>query len=114
MALTGAGAAGYLGGWWIPNQPDLHVFPVRGIDVSHHQGTIDWKAVPREKCQFVYIKATEGGDFRDRNFVENWRGSADAGLRRGAYHFFSLKTPGARQAANFIETVPLDPEALPP
>jgi lysozyme len=63
---------------------------------------------------FAYIKATEGGDRRDRRFAENWAGAGRAGIARGAYHFFTLCRPGADQAANFIATVPPDPAMLPP
>jgi len=104
----------YWRGWWIPNQPERKQYPVRGIDVSGHQGEIEWARIPRDEVQFAYLKATEGGDFRDRRFAENWRASAAAGLRRGAYHFFTFRATGAQQAANFIATVPKNPQALPP
>jgi len=96
---------------WHPPERD---YPAQGIDVSHHQGRIDWLAVKGEGVDFAYIKATEGGDHRDRRFAENWRGTAAAGIRRGAYHFFTLCRPGADQAANFIAAVPAEPGALPP
>jgi lysozyme len=109
-ALAGA----HFRGWWVPNMPNQNAFPIRGIDVSRHQGPIEWKAVRGGSIQFAYIKATEGGDFRDERFSENWQSAAAAGLRRGAYHFFTLKSSGAAQAANFIAVVPKDPDALPP
>lgn len=112
--LVIAGGSAYWTGLWIPNYPAVATYPVRGIDVSNHQGSIDWSQVPRGPVHFVYIKATEGQDFRDARFVENWQGSARAGLKRGAYHFFTLKSTGRQQAANFIAVVPKDPEALPP
>jgi lysozyme len=63
---------------------------------------------------FAWIKATEGGDFVDARFAENWRASARAGLLRGAYHFFTFCRPGREQAANFIAHVPVEQGALPP
>ena len=45
--------------------PDHDVFPVRGIDVSHYQGVIDWERVSREGLHFAYVKVSEGGDWRD-------------------------------------------------
>jgi lysozyme len=63
---------------------------------------------------FAYIKATEGGDHVDRSFEDNWEGAASAGVDRGAYHFFTLCRPGREQAENFLDTVPDDPDALPP
>jgi lysozyme len=89
-------------------------YDVIGVDVSHHQGRIDWKALADDGITFAYIKATEGENFRDANFATNWAQAAHAGLFRGAYHFFTLCRPGADQAGNFIAQVPRDPNALPP
>jgi len=85
-----------------------------GVDVSWHQGAIDWRALTATDVRFAYIKATEGGDHIDPRFAENWRGAAKAGLRRGAYHFFTLCQSGARQAAHFTAIVPNEPGALAP
>ena len=100
---------------WFPRyRPELRDGESYGVDVSHHQGEIDWERVAGDDIEFAYIKATEGGDFVDVSFEANWRGAADAGLDRGAYHFFTLCRPGKDQAANFLATVPPDPDALPP
>ncbi len=88
-------------------------YAVKGIDVSHHQGEIDWQALRASGIRFAYIKATEGASFRDPRFAENWRRSREAGILRGAYHFFSLCKSGAEQAANFIAVTPVDPQSLP-
>ena len=96
---------------WRPSETD---FPRQGIDVSHHQGRIDWPALPDQGVDFAYIKATEGGDHRDRLFAANWAAAERAGIARGAYHFFTLCRGGAEQAANFIAAVPVDADALPP
>lgn len=85
-----------------------------GIDVSSHQGNIDWPRVRSDGIEFAYIKATEGGDFVDDHFATNWADARAAGLQRGAYHFFTLCRPGADQADNFLRTVPHDADALPP
>jgi len=87
---------------------------VQGIDVSHHQGAIAWPAVADDGVRFVWIKATEGGDWVDARFAENWEGAGQAGIARGAYHFFTFCRPGAEQAANFLETVPVVEGELPP
>ncbi|MGI9406121.1 MAG: glycoside hydrolase family 25 protein [Hyphomicrobiaceae bacterium] len=96
---------------WI--EPALFLHEVHGIDVSHHQGPIDWKAVANDDVAFAYIKATEGGDYVDPRFAENWPAAAEAGVPRGAYHFFTQCRTGEIQARNFIRTVPLDKGALP-
>ena len=87
---------------------------VIGVDVSNHQADIDWRALAGDGVAFAYIKATEGGDFRDRRFQQNWNAARAAGITRGAYHFFTQCKPGAEQAANFIGTVPKEAGALPP
>ena len=111
LGLLGAGV------WFVflPNwRPQLRAGERFGIDVSSHQGSIQWQRVAGDEIRFAYIKATEGSDFTDRRFVENWRGAGAAGLRRGAYHYFTLCTPGADQAANFLRIAPPDAGALPP
>lgn len=95
-------------------QPDRERYPLRGIDVSHHQGAIDWHAVARDDVAFAYLKVSEGGDHRDRRFLENWRAARAAGIATGAYHFFTFCRSGAEQARNFIEAVPFASDALPP
>ncbi len=106
--------AAYFGGWWIPNNPSLAVYPVRGIDISHHQGKIDWKAVATSGISFAFIKASEGSDFQDERFLKNLREATQAGIPCGAYHFFTLKASGLSQAQNFIRTVPKNLLRLPP
>ena len=87
---------------------------VRGLDVSRHQGRIDWPIVFDADARFVWIKATEGGDYLDPSFRRNWYLSRAAGLRRGAYHFVTWCRKAEEQAAWFIANVPADPDALPP
>jgi lysozyme len=100
--------------WFRYYQPDRVRYSIRGIDVSHHQGAIDWPKVAADDVAFVYLKATEGGDHRDRRFAENWRASRAAGIDAGAYHFFTFCRPGAEQAQNFLAVVPIAHDALPP
>jgi lysozyme len=105
------------GGWllWLPAwRPALHTGESYGIDVSAHQGEIDWPAVAADDIEFAYLKATEGADFTDRRFAANWDGVERAGLRRGAYHFYSLCSSGAAQARHFLSVVAPDPSVLPP
>ncbi len=87
------------------NMPTQDEFPVRGVDVSHHQGKIDWMALRGSGIRFAYIKATEGGDFVDPDFARNWTEAESAGIARGAYHFFTLCRSGEEQARHFLRTV---------
>ena len=93
--------------------PNVDAYQVRGIDISHYEGDIDWSKVKTDGLSFVYIKATEGGDGLDDKFAANWKGAEGAGLARGAYHFYNFCKDGAVQAANFMKTVPVEAGALP-
>lgn len=89
-------------------------YTVRGFDVSHHQGKIDWKKISPQQYQFVYLKATEGGDYVDPLFQDNWLEARERGLHVGAYHFYNLCRDAESQSQNFIHTVPIKVNALPP
>lgn len=94
-------------------------YKVHGIDVSHHQGEIDWEAVKATDKQeypirFVFMKATEGGDYKDKRFDENFRQVREAGLVRGAYHFYNPNSDPIRQADFFISQVKLEKGDLAP
>jgi lysozyme len=100
--------------WYRTYRPDPSRYPVRGVDVSHHQGPIDWEALAADEVAFAYVKASEGATWRDTMFERNWREARQAGLAVGAYHFFTLCRPGRVQAANFLAAAPRPPNALPP
>lgn len=85
-----------------------------GIDVSSHQRDIDWPQVAADGFTFAYVKATEGSGFVDTHFAANWEQARAAGLTVGAYHYFTLCSPGAQQAADFLAAAPPDDSALPP
>lgn len=114
LALVVFLTLGHFGIIWFVS-PSRERFPIRGIDVSHHQGEIAWSDVASSgMVDFVYIKASEGGDWVDPKFAHHWEATAAVGLPRGAYHFFTLCRPGLVQAEHFMATVPVDPSALPP
>ena len=100
--------------WFLLARPPLRDGEVYGVDVSNHQGPIDWPALAADDITFAYIKASEGGDFTDASFTRNWAGTEAAGVQRGAYHFFTLCRPGAEQAEHFLRTAPPQDEVLPP
>lgn len=78
---------------------------VQGIDVSTHQGHVNWSAVSKAAISFAFARATIGGQQTDAQFAVNWTGIRTAGLRRGAYHYFWPATSWQEQAKNFIHTV---------
>ncbi|MBE6252314.1 MAG: glycosyl hydrolase family 25 [Bacteroidales bacterium] len=79
-------------------QPD-----VKGIDVSHHQGDIDWKKVKeaQPKLAFVYVKCTEGKSYVDPMFRKNAEGAASVGYKVGTYHYFRMTSGAREQFENF-------------
>ena len=87
---------------------------VHGVDVSRWQANIDWAQLRKQGANFVFIKATDGGDHLDPMFMKNWIRADEAGLKRGAYHFFYWCRTGASQADWFIRNVPRVEGALPP
>lgn len=89
-------------------------YPVHGIDVAKYQGEIDWPEAKRGGVSFAFIKATEGGDHLDEKFKRNWYAAGQAGVPRGAYHFYYFCRPALEQARWFIRNVPKDPRSLPP
>jgi len=100
---------------WLPSyRPTLRPGERYGIDVSGHQGLIEWSKVARSSTSFAYIKATEGATFVDRWFDRNWAGAVRAGLDRGAYHFFTLCVSGRAQSENFLGALPDAGLMLPP
>lgn len=94
-------------------------YRVHGFDISHHQGEINWAVLSKTQftpfpIRFVFLKASEGGDFSDTTFVHNFDLARQYGFIRGAYHFYNPKTDASRQADFFIRSVQLEPGDLPP
>jgi len=113
-ACGGYSASDYAPAKYGPSDEVPPGFGVHGIDISKYQGTIDWRAVRRGGVSFAYIKATEGGDHHDEAFLINWLAARDAGVARGAYHFYYWCRPAREQVEWFKKHVPVDPTALPP
>lgn len=80
-------------------------YPICGIDISAHNGKIDFSGIVADSIDFVMIKATEGTNFKDSKFHDNYRMAREAGLKVGAYHFFRFDTDGEMQGLNFIHTI---------
>jgi lysozyme len=87
---------------------------IQGLDVSHDQGQIDWSQVAAARRQFVFIKATQGITEADPDFKTNWQNAQEAGLLRGAYHYFQPGDDPLAQAKNFLSVATLQPGDLPP
>ncbi len=83
-----------------------------GVDVSSHQGTIDWEQAAGAGIDFAMVRAgrrgyTEGGLYEDERFGENVRGALAAGLDVGVYFFSQAITAeeAAEEAAYVLELI---------
>lgn len=104
-----------------------------GIDISRYQPDVEWnelklliddqgittisqeKAEESKEISYVFIKATEGTSLKDKHFKKHWKKAKEAGVRRGAYHFFRSSKDAEKQANHFIKTVgKLTKDDLPP
>lgn len=91
---------------------------VHGIDVSYYQGKINWEKVAKVdyngvRVSFAFIKATEGITLVDSYFQRNWRETKNAGVIRGAYHYFKPNKSGIWQARFFLQTAKMEAGDLP-
>ena len=90
-------------------QPDSYVLAnestqyQNGIDISHHQGHIDWSNIDTT-IDFIICKATEGSSFIDYKFEHNW--SSIKGIK-GCYHFFRPQVDGKLQALHYLSVAKL-------
>ena len=87
----------------------------QGIDVSHHQGDIDWQAVAQSgEIKFAYVKASEGSSHKDKKYHRNIAAARAAGIVVGSYHYFHPDVAVERQYNNFMEMVTLSMQDLIP
>lgn len=71
---------------------------IAGIDVSYHQGSIDWNKVKASGVQFVILRAGyraygSGSMAQDSRFAEYYKGAKNVGLKVGAYFYSQATTP---------------------
>jgi lysozyme len=76
---------------------------LKGIDVSHWNGNIDWNLVKNSGNSFAFCKATQGVGMIDPTFQRNIQAASDSGLIVGAYHFLNPTVSGRYQADFFAE-----------
>ncbi|MFB9902376.1 lysozyme [Allokutzneria oryzae] len=86
----------------LPVDPGTGV-AVPGIDVSRWQGEVNWQDHWNQGKRFAYVKATEGTGYRNPFFGQQYNGSYNVGMIRGAYHFaLPDRSSGAEQAHYFV------------
>ena len=88
-------------------------YKTQGLDISHHQEKVNWTLVDK-KYKFIILKATEGQNFLDTDFLYNWNNARLNGFVVGAYHFFTMTSSGEAQADFYISKVPDSDKTLPP
>ena len=117
IMIIGGGIVGFLelSGYLYHNDilADLAGYKVHGLDISHHQEKVNWTLVDK-KYKFIILKATEGQNFLDTDFLYNWNNARLNGFVVGAYHFFVMTSSGEAQADFYISKVPDSEKTLPP
>lgn len=95
-----------------PQRTDRH----DGIDVSAHQGIIDWQEVAKKSpgLRFVYIKATEGATHVDKRYIDNVAQARENGFKIGSYHYFRMTSSAHTQFTNIRKTIDKDTQDLIP
>ena len=98
----------YMG--WLTPTTAAQAFPaapaatVEGIDVSSHQGNVNWAGQWSAGKRFAYTKASEGNYYTNPYFAQQYNGSYNVGMIRGAYHFATPNdSSGANQANYFVD-----------
>lgn len=86
-----------------------------GIDVSSHQGYINWAELKKNyNIKFVYVKATEGGSYKDPRYNEHITNARKHGFKVGSYHFFRTTSSAQDQFVNFVKVVNREEQDLLP
>ena len=79
---------------------------IRGVDLSHWQGSVEWAAMAVAGIRFAWAKATQGQSGRDATWTAGRRKAAlAAGVRFGAYHFADLSQLPEANAVNFAAAI---------
>ncbi|HEV2887887.1 MAG TPA: glycoside hydrolase family 3 N-terminal domain-containing protein [Jatrophihabitans sp.] len=75
----------------------------QGMDVSSAQGNVAWQRPYNDGARFAYVKATEGTTYTNPYFAQQYNGSYNIGMIRGAYHYAHPdSSTGAAQADYFL------------
>ncbi|GAA1254653.1 lysozyme [Streptomyces javensis] len=101
---AGSQIAKHEGGSTTGEAPTGLLATVEGVDVSSHQGNVSWSTLWSSGVRFAYVKATEGTSYTNPYFAQQYNGSYNVGMIRGAYHFaLPDNSTGAAQANYFVD-----------
>lgn len=96
------------------NRVPLIKNPVKGLDISHYDETIDFAKVKAAGYEFCWSKATESLSVVDSKYAINRQKAKAAGMLFGAYHFFRPGTDPILQAKHFLDVAkPVKGDLLP-
>ena len=90
-----------------PREPE-HFKGELGIDVSRHNGQINWEGMLAAGVGFAGIRATLGASGIDDQFRRNWSEAKRVGIQRCAYHYFVNNTTGQAQIENLLNVLGSD------
>ncbi|WP_051540264.1 GH25 family lysozyme [Clostridium ihumii] len=76
---------------------------LKGIDISNWQGDIDYSKVKASGIKVVYMKASEGNNYKDAFLEQNYSRAKEQGLKVGFYHFF--RGDALNEARYFVECI---------
>ncbi|MFE7130188.1 lysozyme [Streptomyces sp. NPDC057638] len=104
-AHMGIGIAAHEGRWRAGGPPPAtRAAQTEGVDVSSHQGAVNWASLWTSGVRWAYVKATEGTYYKNPYHASQYNGSYAVGMIRGAYHFATPDTAsGTAQADYFID-----------
>lgn len=77
------------------------------VDVSNHNGKINWKKLKNTGIEHVMMKATEGSYFQDVTFLYNWEMAKSNNIKTTAYHYFRALMNPEEQVNNIRNTLSL-------
>ena len=84
---------------------------IKGIDISHWQGKVDFEKVKKSGINFVILKAggSDRGFYEDKTFKRNYEAAKKAGIDVGAYYFvgsnFYGSEAGLLDAKRFLHII---------
>ncbi|NGO81525.1 lysozyme [Streptomyces sp. YC504] len=100
-ARMGQGVIAHDGQGGLPRES--RAVQTEGVDVSSHQGNVNWASLWSSGVKWAYTKATEGTYYKNPYFAQQYNGSYNVGMIRGAYHFATPDTTtGTAQADYFV------------
>ncbi|MBB5936941.1 GH25 family lysozyme M1 (1,4-beta-N-acetylmuramidase) [Streptomyces zagrosensis] len=82
--------------------PASRAASVEGVDVSSHQGNVNWSSLWNSGVRWAYTKTTEGTTYKNPYFAQQYNGSHNVGMIRGAYHFALPDASSGAQQANYF------------